>query len=125
MDQTTYDKGMQMRREVLGDAFVAQAEASADAFFRPFLDFVTEYAWGAVWGREALPKKTRSLVNLALLTALNRPQELQVHVKAALRNGVTPEEIREVLWHAAIYAGVPAAMDSFRVAREVLKDGGR
>ena len=99
---------------------------SADDFNRPLQELVTEYCWGAVWGREELPRKTRSMLNLAMLSALNRPHELDLHIRGALRNGVTREEIREVLLQVAIYCGVPAAVDAFRTARKVFAevDGG-
>ena len=120
MDQKTYDRGLEIRKAVLGKDYVEAALKSADAFNQPLQELVTEYCWGAVWGREGLPRKTRSMLNLAMLTILNRPHELRVHIAGALRNGVTKEEIREILMHVAIYAGVPCAVDAFRVAREVL-----
>ena len=113
-----YDKGLSIRRKVLGDAYVDTQLKNADEFNRPLQELVTEYCWGAVWGREGLSRKTRSLLNLAMISALNRPNELKAHVKGALRNGVTKDEIREVFLQVAIYCGVPAAVDSFRVARE-------
>ena len=119
MSSETYDKGMEVRRAVLGAAHVDRATATADAFGKPMQDLVTEYCWGAVWGREGLPRKTRSLLNLAMLTALNREHEFKLHVRGALRNGVSREEISEVLLQAAIYCGVPAAISAFRQAREV------
>ncbi|MDV3132634.1 carboxymuconolactone decarboxylase family protein [Mycobacterium sp. 29Ha] len=117
MNQNTFDKGREIRAAVLGEAYVAKAMANADDFSGPLQDLVTEYCWGAVWGREGLPLKTRSMLNLAMLAVLNRPNELKTHVKGALTNGVTREEIREILLQVAIYGGVPAAVDSFRVAR--------
>lgn len=117
MNQNTFDKGREIRAAVLGEAYVAKAMANADDFSGPLQDLVTEYCWGAVWGREGLPPKTRSMLNLAMLAVLNRPNELKTHVKGALTNGVTREEIREILLQVAIYGGVPAAVDSFRVAR--------
>jgi 4-carboxymuconolactone decarboxylase len=122
MSKDVYEKGLAIRREVLGPEYVDNAIKSADAFNRPLQELVTEYCWGAVWGRPGLPRKTRSMLNLAMLTALNRPHELKLHVKAALKNGVTREEISEVLLQAAIYCGVPAAVDAFRTAREALKE---
>src|SRR5438093_11530641 len=119
MDKQTYDRGLEIRKSVLGKEFVENAFKSADDFNRPLQDLVTEYCWGAVWGREELSKKTRSMLNLAMISCLNRPHELKVHVAGALKNGVTREEIREVFLQVAIYAGVPAAVDSFRIAREV------
>jgi 4-carboxymuconolactone decarboxylase len=119
MDKQTFDKGLAIRKSVLGAEFVDNAIKSADDFNRPLQELVTEYCWGAVWGREGLSKQTRSLLNLAMLSALNRPHELKVHIKGALTNGVTREEIREVFMQVAIYCGVPTAVDSFRTAREV------
>ncbi len=124
MSKEVYDKGLAIRREVLGAEYVDNSIRSADDFNRPLQELVTEYCWGAVWGRPGLSKKTRSMLNLAMLTALNRPHELKLHVRGALRNGVSREEISEVLLHAAIYAGVPAAVDAFRNAREALKEAG-
>ncbi len=121
MNQDLFDQGLKTRREVLGADYVDAALASADDFNRPLQEFITQYAWGDVWNRPGLDRRTRSLINLAMLTALNRPHELRIHVKGALRNGVTKDEIREVLLQTAIYCGVPAAMDSFRTAREVFQ----
>jgi 4-carboxymuconolactone decarboxylase len=118
----SFEKGLEVRKAVLGSEFVEKAIASADDFNRPLQELVTEYCWGAVWTREGLTRKTRSMLNLAMLTALNRPHELKMHVKGALRNGVTQDEIREVLLQATIYAGVPAGVDAFRVAREALNE---
>ncbi len=117
-----FEKGLEVRKAVLGTEFVEQAIRSADDFNRPLQELVTEYCWGAVWARDGLSRKVRSMLNLAMLTALNRPHELKVHVQGALRNGVTAEEIREVLLQATIYAGVPAGVDAFRVARDVLRE---
>jgi 4-carboxymuconolactone decarboxylase len=122
MDKNTFERGLQIRRAVLGKEYVDKAFEAADDFNMPLQELVTEYCWGAIWGREQLPRKTRSMLNLAMISALNRPHELRAHVKGALTNGVTPEEIREVLLQVAIYCGVPAAVDSFRVAREVLQE---
>jgi 4-carboxymuconolactone decarboxylase len=122
MDRETYERGLEIRKSVLGKEFVEKSIASADDFNRPLQELVTEYCWGAVWGREGLSKKTRSIINLAMISALNRPHELKMHVKGALRNGLTREEIREVLLQVGIYCGVPAAVDSFRVAREALNE---
>ncbi len=122
MDQATYDKGRQIRAAVLGEEYVANAERSADEFSKPLQDLLTEYCWGAVWGRDELPLKTRSMLNLAMISVLNRPHELKTHVRGALTNGVTREEIREVLLQVAIYAGAPAAVDGFRIAREVFAE---
>jgi len=122
MTVSMYEKGLEIRRAVAGAEYVERSLASADDFDRPLQELVTEYCWGAVWGREGLERKTRSIINLALLSALNRPQELKVHVRGALRNGCTRDEIREVLLQVAVYCGVPAAIDSFRAAREALDD---
>ena len=119
MDKTTFDKGLEIRKSVLGAEFVDNAFKNADAFSLPMQELVTEYCWGAVWGREGLDKKTRSLLNLAMISALNRPHELKLHIAGALKNGVTRDEIREVFMQVAIYVGVPAGVDSFRQAREV------
>lgn len=125
MDRETYRRGLEIRSAVLGEAYVNRALADADDFSRPLQDLVTEYCWGAVWGREGLPRKTRSMLNLAMIAALNRPNELRTHVKAALTNGVTRDEIREIFLQVAIYAGVPAAVDSFRIAREAFAEAGQ
>jgi 4-carboxymuconolactone decarboxylase len=122
MDQKTYDKGLEIRKSVLGEAYVTNALNNADDFNRPFQELLTEYCWGAVWGREQLPRKTRSMLNLAMISILNRPHELRAHIKGALTNGVTREEIREIFMQVAIYAGMPAAVDSFRIAREVFAE---
>lgn len=122
MDQATYDKGLNIRRAVLGDEYVENAIRSADDFNRPLQELVTQYCWGEVWGREGLDRRTRSLLNLAMLSALNRPHEIEVHVRGALNNGVSREEIREAFLQVAIYCGVPAAVDSFRIARKVFAE---
>ena len=119
----SFEKGLEVRKAVLGTEFVENSIRSADDFNLPLQELVTEYCWGAIWTREGLPRRIRSMINLAMLTALNRPHELKVHVQGALRNGVTREEIREVLLQATIYAGVPAGVDAFRIAREALKEG--
>ncbi len=122
MDKSTYDRGLTIRKQVLGENFVTNAISTADDFNRPMQDLTTEYCWGAVWGREGLSLKTRSMLNLAMLCALNRPHELKTHVRGALQNGVTREEIREVFMQVAIYCGVPAGVDAFRNAREVFAE---
>ena len=114
-----FKKGLEIRRAVVGAEYVDKSIANADSFNMPLQELVTEYCWGAVWGREDLPRKTRSMLNLAMISVLNRPHELKLHINGALRNGVSREEIREVFLQVAIYAGVPAAIDSFRIAREV------
>ncbi|MGE6565324.1 4-carboxymuconolactone decarboxylase [Pseudomonas hunanensis] len=121
MNQELFERGLQTRREVLGDAYVDAALANADEFGMPMQELVSQYCWGDVWNRPGLDRRTRSLLNLAFMTALNRPHELKLHVRGALNNGVSKEEIREVFLQAAIYAGVPAAVDSFRCAREVFQ----
>jgi 4-carboxymuconolactone decarboxylase len=122
LNRDTYRRGLEIRSAVLGEEYVNQALASADDFTMPLQDLVTEYCWGAIWGREGLPRKTRSMLNLAMISALNRPNELRTHIKAALTNGVSRDEIREIFLQVAIYAGVPAAVDSFRVAREAFAE---
>jgi 4-carboxymuconolactone decarboxylase len=119
MTESTFEQGLAIRKEVLSPEHVERSFASADDFTQPYQELVTEYCWGAVWGRPGLPRKTRSLLNLAMLTALNREEEFKLHVRAAFRNGVTKEEICEVLLQAAIYCGVPAANSAFKQAREV------
>jgi 4-carboxymuconolactone decarboxylase len=122
MKRERYDAGLEVRRAVLGDDHVDRSLANATEFGKPMQELVTEYCWGEIWTRDGLDRKTRSLLNLGMLTALNRPHELQVHVKGALNNGVTVEEIREVFLQAAIYCGVPAAIDSFRTAQKVFDE---
>ncbi|MBX7432283.1 carboxymuconolactone decarboxylase family protein [Mycobacterium sp. Y57] len=122
MDQDSYDKGRRIRSAVLGEAYVRRAEESADEFSKPLQDLLTEYCWGAVWGREGLPLKTRSMLNIAMIAILNRPNELRTHVRGALTNGVSRDEIREILLQVAVYAGAPAAVDGFRVAREAFAE---
>lgn len=122
MGKDVFDRGLAIRKKVLGAEYVEESLGSADDFNMAMQELTTEYCWGAVWGRETLPLKTRSMLNLAMLSCLNRPHELKVHVKGALRNGVTREEIREVLLQVAIYAGIPAGVDSFRVAKEALAE---
>jgi 4-carboxymuconolactone decarboxylase len=122
MDQATYDKGLDIRTSVLGRSYVENSIKNADDLSKPLQDLVTEYCWGAVWGRDGLDRRSRSLINLAMLSALNRPHELEVHVKGAINNGVTREEIIEVLLQVAIYCGVPASLDAVRVARKALSE---
>jgi 4-carboxymuconolactone decarboxylase len=117
MSNDKFEEGLAVRREVLGDQYVDAALASADEFNLPMQKLVTEYCWGEIWTREGLPRKTRSMLNLAMITALNRPHELKAHVRGAIRNGCSKEDIQEVFLQAAIYCGVPAAIDSFRTAR--------
>lgn len=122
LDEARFEQGLATRRAVLGADYVDQAIASADDFNRPLQEMVTRLAWDGIWNRPGLERRTRSLLNLAMLTALNRPHELKLHLIGALNNGVTRDEIREVLLQAAIYCGMPAAIDSFRIAREVFRE---
>ncbi|MGA7563904.1 MAG: 4-carboxymuconolactone decarboxylase [Desulfobaccales bacterium] len=122
MTKELFEAGLKVRRQVLGAEYVDAAISQADDFSRPLQELVTEYCWGAVWTRPGLSRKTRSLINLAMLTALNRPHEVELHVRGALNNGCTKEEIMEVLLQTAIYCGVPAAVDSFRLARKVFSE---
>ncbi len=124
MNQELFDKGLQTRRAVLGADYVDAAIQNADDFTRDMQELVTQYAWGDVWNRPGLDRKTRSLLNLAMLTALNRPHELKLHLRGALTNGVSKDEIKEVFLQTAIYCGAPAAIDSFRTAKEVFKELG-
>jgi 4-carboxymuconolactone decarboxylase len=124
MDKPMFDKGLAIRKSVLGAEFVDNAFKSADDFNREFQELVTQYCWGEVWGRPGLDKKTRSMLNLAMLSALNRPHEIKLHVRGALNNGLTKEDIKEVFMQVAIYCGVPAGVDGFRIAREVFKEMG-
>ena len=116
----TYEDGLSVRKAVLGAEHVERSLANVSEFSRPVQEFVTEYCWGAVWTRPGLERKTRSLVNIAMLTALNRGHELSVHVKGAITNGCSVEEIQEVLLQTAVYVGAPAALESFRVAERTL-----
>jgi 4-carboxymuconolactone decarboxylase len=123
-DDPTYEAGMEVRRAVLGDEHVDRATAAATSFTEDFQEFITKYAWGSVWTRDGLDRRTRSAITLALLTALGHREELGMHVRAALRNGLTADEIGEVLLHTAVYAGVPAANSAFARAQEVLREEG-
>src|SRR5690349_6627029 len=120
-DDPAFQRGFANRKAVVGAAHVEKSWAAADDFNRPMQDLVTRYCWGEIWGNEDLPFRTRSLLNIAMLTALNRPHELKLHVQGALRNGCSQAEIRAVLMQTAIYVGVPAALDAFRVASEAIK----
>ena len=122
MNKERFEKGLEIRRSVLGAEYVDNSINNATDFNMPMQELVTEYCWGEVWARPGLPKKTRSMINLAMITALNRPHELKLHVRGAINNGVSREEIQEVLLQTAIYCGVPAAIDSFRTAKEVLDE---
>ena len=122
MNKELFEKGLAIRKSVLGAEYVEKSIAAADDFNRPMQELTTEYCWGWCWGREGLDKKTRSIINLAMISALNRPNELKMHVKGAIRNGLTKEDIREVLLQVAIYCGIPAGVDSFRIAKEAFAE---
>jgi 4-carboxymuconolactone decarboxylase len=122
MNDETYEKGLAIRRDVLGAEYADKSLANADDFNRDFYRNVIESCWGMVWGREGLDRKTRSFLNLAMLCALNRPHELKLHIAGALRNGVTRDEMKEVFLQAGAYCGAPAALDAFRIAREVFAE---
>jgi 4-carboxymuconolactone decarboxylase len=124
VEKEMFEKGLAIRRAVLGAEFVDKAIATANDFNRPLQELVTQYCWGEIWGRPGLDRKTRSLLNLAMITALNRPHEVKMHIKGALNNGVTKDEIKEVFLQVAIYCGVPASVDSFRLAKEVFDELG-
>lgn len=124
MDREMFEKGLAIRRAVLGAEYVDRAIASADDFNRPMQELTTQYCWGEVWGRPGLDRRTRSMINLAMISALNRPHELKIHVKGAIANGLTKDDIREVLLQVAIYCGVPAGVDGFRTAQEAFKELG-
>jgi 4-carboxymuconolactone decarboxylase len=125
MDRSLYEAGKQVRSEVLGPEYVQRALARTDDFNGPWQELLTEYCWGAIWTRPGLPRTTRSLLNLAMLAALGKSQELALHVRGALRNGVTKEEIREVFMQVAVYAGVPCAVEAFRTANNVFAEEGK
>jgi len=120
--QDRFDEGLKLRKQVLGADYVERSMAGADEFSMPMQELSTEYCWGYVWTRPGLKLRDRSLINIAMISALNRPHELKLHVKAALGNGVTREEIREVLLQVAVYCGVPAGIDSVRIAREAFSE---
>jgi 4-carboxymuconolactone decarboxylase len=124
VEKEMFEKGLKIRREVLGAEYVDNALKTADDFNRPLQELVTTYCWGEIWGRPGLDRKTRSMLNLAMISALNRPHEIKAHVKGAIHNGLTKNDIQEVFLQVAIYVGVPAAVDSFRLAREVFQDMG-
>jgi 4-carboxymuconolactone decarboxylase len=121
-DRQRYQQGMRARRSVLGDAHVDNAEKNRNAFNEEFQDLITRYAWGEIWARPGLSRQTRSMLTLAMMVALNRPDELRLHLRAAINNGVTSDEIKEVLLQTAIYCGVPAANSAFHLAQEVLAE---
>ena len=121
-DESLFDRGLAVRKEVLGEDYVNQSIAGADEFTRTMAEWSTEYCWGALWTRPGLDRRSRSIANLSMIAALNRPHELKLHVKAAVKNGLSRDEIKEVLLQVAVYAGVPAGIDSFRIAREAFKE---
>ena len=123
-DSQRFERGLAIRKEVLGTDYVEASIRGADDFTREMQQMVTEYAWGEIWSRPGLSRRDRSLLNLAMITALNRPHELRLHVRGALANGVSKDEIKEVFLQTAVYCGAPAALDSFRVAREVFAELG-
>ena len=127
MDHDKYERGMQTRREVLGSAHVDRSLATADELTSPLQDLVVEYGWGAIWTRDGLDRRTRSLINIGMLTALNRPHELQVHLKGAVNNGCTRDEIVEAVLQTAVYCGMPAALDTMRHVKALFDelDGNR
>lgn len=122
MNKESFEQGLKTRREVLGADYVDASIANADDFNMPMQELVTEYCWNEIWNRPGLDRRTRSIMNLCMITALNRPHELKLHVRGAINNGLTKEEIKEVFLQTAIYCGVPAAIDSFRNAKEVFKE---
>lgn len=124
MDNATVEKGLALRREMFGAELVAKTWAAADEFNRPFEELVNQYCFGEIWSRPGLDRRTRSIVTLSMLTGLNRPNQIRAHVRGAISNGVTKAEIQELFLQAAIYCGVPAAVDSFRIAREVFQEMG-
>jgi len=122
MNKELFDKGLKVRREVLGSEYVDNAIKNADDFSRTLQEFVTEYCWGELWNRPGLDRKSRSMLNLAMLAALNRPHEITLHIRGAINNGMTKDEIKEVFLQVGVYCGVPAAVDAFRNAREVFAE---
>ncbi len=122
MTENAFERGDNRRREVLGDAHVDRSDAGKSEFTEEFMAFITRYAWGEVWTRPGLEKRTRSLLNLAMLAALNRESEFKLHVKGALNNGATPNDVKEVLFQVSIYAGVPAALSAFHWAQDVIDE---
>jgi 4-carboxymuconolactone decarboxylase len=122
MGDDRFERGLSLRKEVLGAAYVENAMARADDFTRPMQELSTRYCWGEVWSRAGLSRRERSLLNLGMISALNRPHELRLHVKAARRNGLTSEEIRESLLQVAVYCGIPAGIDSTRIAAEAIAE---
>jgi 4-carboxymuconolactone decarboxylase len=121
-DESLFERGLKVRKEVLGEDYVNKSIAGADDFTRTMAEWSTEFCWGALWTRPGLDRRSRSIANLSMISALNRPNELKLHVKAAVRNGVSRDEIKEVLLQVAVYCGVPAGIDRFRIAREAFKE---
>lgn len=124
MQDELFEKGLKVRREVLGAEYVDNSIKGADEFNLPMQELVTRYCWGEIWTRPTFDRRTRSIINLAMLTALNRPHEVKLHIRGAINNGLSKEEIGEIFLQTAIYCGVPAAIDSFRIAKEVFKEMG-
>ena len=123
MDENeAFKAGLAMRKQVLGEDYVNASLANADEFMRPLQQYLTEHAWGYAWVRDGLPLKTRSMLNLAMLVALNRPNELKLHIKGAINNGVTPQEMQEIFLQCGVYCGAPAALDAFKTAQQVFKE---
>lgn len=125
MPNDLFDKGLEIRKAVLGPAYVEKSLAAADDFMMAFQDLVTSYCWGNIWGREDLNRRDRSLINLAMLAALGKTDELKLHVRGAINNGLSNDEIKEVLLQVAVYAGIPAGLSAFKAAHEVLRQEGR
>lgn len=123
MDRERYEKGLRARKDVLGEDYVDNALANADDFNREFQEMVTEFCWGGIWGSDTLSKKQRSLLNLGMLAALGRSHEFELHFRGALKNGCTREELKDTLLQIAVYCGIPAGVESFRIARRVLAEG--
>lgn len=124
MDKALFEKGLEIRKAVVGEEYVNKSLANANSFNMPFQELVTSYCWGHVWGRDGIDRKTRSMLNIGMLCALNRPHELKIHLRGAINNGVTPEEMQEILLQVGIYCGVPAALEGFKIATEVLQEMG-
>lgn len=122
MDKNLFDKGLAIRKEVLGAEYVENSLSKATDFTMAFQEFVTSFCWGEVWGRPGLDRKTRSMLNLAMLSALGKPQELRLHVRGAINNGVSKEEIKEIFLQVGVYCGVPASLEAFKVAQEVFTE---
>jgi 4-carboxymuconolactone decarboxylase len=122
MTDELWEKGLEIRREVVGDAYVDRSLAAMDEFNQPLQEYITRYAWGDIWRRPGLDRRARSILNIGMLVALNRPHELKLHLRGAIRNGVTRDEIRECLLQSAVYCGAPASLDAFRTAREVFAE---